>query len=33
MQAHLITVADLPSLIITAGRPSAATNTTTKVRP
>jgi hypothetical protein len=31
MQAHLITVADLPGLIITAGRPSA--NTTTKVRP
>jgi len=33
MQAHLITVADLPGLIITAARPSAATNTTTKVRP
>jgi hypothetical protein len=32
MQAHLITVADLPGLIVTAGRPVAATNTATKVR-
>ena len=32
MQAYLITVADLPSLIVTAGRPAAATDTATKVR-
>jgi nicotinamidase-related amidase len=29
---HLVTVADLPGLIVTPGRPVAATNTTTKVR-
>jgi len=33
MQAHLITVADLPGLIVTAGRPAPAANTATKVRP
>jgi len=33
MQAHLITVADLPGLIVTTGRPAPATNTATKVRP
>jgi hypothetical protein len=32
MQAHLITVADLPGFIVTAGRPVAATNTVTRVR-
>ena len=32
MQAHLITVADLPSLIVTVGLPAAATDTATKVR-
>jgi nicotinamidase-related amidase len=32
MQAHLITVADLPGLIVTVGRPVVATNTATKVR-
>ena len=32
MEAHLITVADLPRLIVTAGLPVAATNTATKVR-
>jgi nicotinamidase-related amidase len=32
VQAHLITVADLPSPIVTADRPVAATSTATKVR-
>jgi hypothetical protein len=32
MHAHLITVADLPGLIVIAGRPVAATNTATKAR-
>lgn len=32
MQAHLVTVADLPGLIVTTGRPAAATNTAMKVR-